>query len=152
MACTVYSQSTDFVDKVRKEATQVVLKLRQHPSLVLWSGDNEIDESVGWPFKKKIDPNKNIISREVLPGVIWEYDPIRDYLPSSPYHSEEYVKQGSNNDIRPEVHLWGPRGYYKASFYTDTKAHFVSEIGYHGCPNRVSLEKMFGPGIYLPLE
>lgn len=152
MACTVYPQNNDFADKIRKEAIQVVLKFRQHPSLVLWSGDNEIDESVGWTFKKKIDPNKNIISREVLPGVIWEYDPIRDYLPSSPYHSEEYFKKGSNINLRPEVHLWGPRGYYKAPFYTETNAHFVSEIGYHGCPNRKSLERMFDPKYVYPWD
>jgi len=50
----------------------------------------------------------------------------------------------------PEVHLWGPRGYFKAPFYTDTPAHFVSEIGYHGCPARSSLEKMFDPEFVYP--
>ena len=50
----------------------------------------------------------------------------------------------------PEVHLWGPRGYYKAPFYTDVNAHFVSEIGYHGCPNRGSLERMFDPEYVYP--
>ena len=148
MACTVYPQDNDFADKIRKEAIAVVLKLRCHPSLVLWSGDNEIDASVG--FRKKIDPNKNIISREVLPGVIWEYDPIRTYLPSSPYYSEEFFKRGSDPNMLPEVHLWGPRGYYKAPFYTETNAHFASEIGYHGCPNRSSLEKMFDVGYVYP--
>lgn len=152
MACTTYPQNNNFADKIRNEATQVVLKLRQHSSLVLWSGDNEIDVSVGWTFRKKIDPNKNKISREILPGVVWEYDPIRTYLASSPYHSEEYYKRGSDNNLRPEVHLWGPRGYYKTLFYTETNAHFVSEIGYHGCPNRKSLERMFNPEYVYPWD
>ena len=151
MACMVYPQNNSFVDKIIKEAIQVVLKLRQHPSLVLWSGDNEIDESV-WPYNKKIDPNKNIISREVLPMVIWEYDPIRDFLPSSPFRSEEYFQKGEDYNLLPEVHLWGPRGYYKESYYTEAKAHFVSEMGYHGCPNRVSLEKMFDPNYVYPWD
>jgi beta-mannosidase len=150
MACTVYPQSDDFAEKLRSEAIQVVLKLRQHPSLVLWSGDNENDESITWIFAKKIDPNRNRVTREVLPQVIWEYDPLRDFLPSSPYHSRGYFENGSNGDLRPEVHLWGPRGYYKAPFYTQTNAHFVSEIGYHGCPNRESLEKMFDPEFVYP--
>lgn len=38
--------------------------------------------------------------------------------------------------------MWGSRDYYKASFYKDSKAHFVSETGYHGCPCRSSLEKI----------
>ena len=33
-----------------------------------------------------------------------------------------------------EQHLWGPRDYFKSDFYKNTKASFVSEIGYHGCP------------------
>ena len=49
-------------------------------------------------------------------------------------------------------HLWGPRGYYKAPFYTNVNAHFVSEIGYHGCPDRTSLEKMFDPDFVISMD
>ena len=79
-------------------------------------------------------------SREVLPRAVWEDDPLRDDLPSPPHPGEEYFRQGNNESLLPEVHLWGPRGYYKTPFYTEVNAHFVSEIGYHGCPNRSSLE------------
>jgi beta-mannosidase len=143
MGCTTYPQEKDFTDKIRNEAINVVVKLRNHPSLILWSGNNENDASLEWTFSKRFDPGTDIISREILPRVLWEYDPIRTYLPSSPYSSEAYFKSGNDPDLLPEVHLWGPRGYYKAPFYTKVNAHFVSEIGYHGCPNRQSLEKMF---------
>lgn len=145
MGCTTYPQDPEFAGKIRKEAIAVVLKLRTHPSLVLWAGNNENDQSLEWSFKKPINPERDIISREILPRVIWEFDPVRTYLPSSPYCSGEYFKRGRDPRILPEVHLWGPRGYYKAPFYTDVSAHFVSEIGYHGCPNRSSLERMFDP-------
>jgi len=147
-AGTPYSQDPAFLEQVRKEAINVVLKLRVHPSLALWCGNNEIDYYFIKLLSRPVDPKYDKISRDVLPHVIWEYDPLRDYLPSSPYCSEEcfkYQQNGLNFSAMPQVHLWGPRGYYKASFYTDVKAHFVSEIGYHGCPNRVSLEKMFDP-------
>ncbi len=150
MACTAYPQDNEFAERIRKEAINVVLKLRTHSSLVLWSGNNENDQSLEWIFKKHINPEMEIISRKVLPGVIWEYDPIRTYLPSSPYCSEKYFSMGRDGNLLPEVHLWGPRGYYKAPFYTTSKAHFVSEIGYHGCPNRSSLEKMFDPEFVYP--
>ena len=144
MAGTVYPQDNDFADKIREEAISVVVKLRNHPSLILWSGNNEIDISLGWNFKKPLNPEIDRLSREVLPRVIWEYDPLRPYLPSSPYITPECFQHGNDPAFMPEVHLWGPRGYYKIPFYTsDVKAHFVSEIGYHGCPNRSSLEKMF---------
>jgi beta-mannosidase len=150
MGCTVYPQDKEFSEKIRNEAINIVLKLRNHPSIVLWSGNNENDASLEWTFSKKTDPGLDILSRDILPKVIWEFDPIRTYLPSSPYSSEEYFRSGNNPDLLPEVHLWGPRGYYKAAFYTKVNAHFVSEIGYHGCPNRGSLEKMFDPEYVYP--
>ena len=150
MAGNAYPQDNDFADKIRKEAINIILKLRNHPSLVLWCGNNENDWALKWLQRKKIDPGLEIISREILPRVIWEYDPIRDYLPSSPYYSDECFKQGYNDSLLPEAHLWGPRGYYKDPFYTNTNAHFVSETGYHGCPNRSSLELMFDPEYIYP--
>lgn len=150
MGCTTYPQDDDFAGRIRKEAISVVLKLRRHPSLVLWSGNNENDASLEWTFSKRIDPGLDVISRELLPRVIWEYDPVRTYLPSSPYSSEEYFRQGNDPDLLPEVHLWGPRGYYKAPFYTGVQAHFVSEIGYHGCPNHRSLDQMFDHDFVYP--
>ena len=150
MGCTTYPQDDDFVGRIRKEAISVVLGLRRHPSLVLWSGNNENDASLEWTFSKRIDPGLDIISREVLPRVIWEFDPLRTYLPSSPYSSEDYFRRGNDPDLLPEVHLWGPRGYYKAPFYTGVQAHFVSEIGYHGCPNHKSLDQMFDHAFVYP--
>ena len=142
MGCTVYPLDKSFQEKIREEAINIVLKLRHHASLVLWCGNNEDDAAMEWARIKRIDPGLDAISREVLPRVIWEYDPLRPYLPSSPYYSEEAFRLGDENAL-PERHLWGPRGYYKDPFYTDVNAHFVSEIGYHGCPNRSSLERMF---------
>lgn len=151
MGCTFYPQREDFAKAIEKEAIAVVTKLRNHPSLVLWSGNNENDLALRWsllPFN--IDPNRDLISRVVLPRVIYEMDPTRDFLPSSPYYSEAVYQRGSHEDLLPENHLWGPRGYYKDDFYTHAKARFVSEIGYHGCPNRSSLEKMFTPNAVYP--
>lgn len=141
MGCTVYPLDNSFKEKIREEAINVVLKLRNHASLVLWCGNNEDDSAMKWAKINRIKPEMDDISRVVLSRVIWEYDPIRPYLPSSPYYSPEYDYEGKDN--RPERHLWGPRGYHKDPFYIDVDAHFVSEIGYHGCPNLSSLERMF---------
>jgi beta-mannosidase len=152
-AGTPYSQDPEFLEEIRKEANNIVIKLRIHPSLALWCGNNEIDYYFIKLYNKAINPKYDKISREILPTAVWEYDPLRDYLPSSPYISDEcfkYQQNGLNYDAMPQVHLWGIRGYYKTPFYTDQKAHFVSEIGYHGCPNRESIEKMFDPDYVYP--
>ena len=144
MGCTQYPQDLDFQKTIMDEVRAVVVKLRTHPSIALWAGNNEDDQALTWSLKNfMIDPNKDVISREVIPHVIYECDPTRPYLPSSPYYSEEVYNLGNQTRFMPEDHLWGPRGYYKDPFYTEAKCLFASEIGYHGMPNRESLEKMF---------
>lgn len=144
MAGVIYPQDEEFVSKLRKEIKQVVIKFRGHPSLAIWSGNNENDNSLLWTLPTfHIDPNRDVISRKMIPEVLYEFDPTRPYLPSSPYFSEEAFQNGCQRSDLPQDHLWGPRGYYKDSFYKDAQAIFVSEIGYHGAPNIESIEKMF---------
>lgn len=143
MGCAFYSQREDFAKAIEQEAIAVVTKLRSHPSLALWSGNNEDDASLRWGLGAlNINPNKDVVSRTVLPRVVYEFDPSRPYLASSPYYSPEVYEAGSGSNFLPEDHLWGPRGYYKDPFYKNATCQFVSEIGYHGCPNLSSLKKM----------
>jgi beta-mannosidase len=137
MACAIYPQTTEFLAVMREEATSVVRKLRNHPSLALWSGDNEVDQGY---FQWRMDPAHNKITREVLPDVITQCDPYRPYLPSSPYMSPEVVATGKL-ELMPETHLWGPRDYFKGPYYTQHSAHFVSEVGEDGCPGLSSLKR-----------
>ncbi len=151
MGCTFYPQRDDFAKAIEEEAIAVVTKLRNHASLALWSGNNENDIALRWTLINfNINPNNDVISRKVLPQVIYEMDPTRAFLPSSPYYSQAVYDRGSHDDLLPENHLWGPRGYYKANYYTQARARFVSEIGYHGCPNKSSLEKMFSKACVNP--
>jgi len=137
MACAIYPQTPEFLEVIRQEAIAVVRKLRNHPSLALWSGDNEVDESF---YFAGLDPAHNKITREVLPQVLFQCDPYRPFLPSSPYMAPEVIATG-NLRLMPEDHLWGPRDYFKSTFYTEHAAHFVSEIGFNGCPGLSSLKR-----------
>ncbi len=147
MGCGNYSQRDDFASMIEEETLSVVRKLRSHPSLVLWSGNNEDDQSMVWGRLRnfKLDPNRDRVSRETIARVVYEMDPTRPYLPSSPYYSPRIVEQGNGDEFLPENHLWGPRGYYKADYYVKNPSQFISEIGYHGCPNMETLKKMFTP-------
>ena len=153
MACNTYPQDDDFAAKIKDEAQSVVLRLRNHPCIALWAGNNENDSATVYQMGAfGFNPNKERISRRVIPDVLFALDPTRPYLPSSPYYTQAWFDSGRQVQQLPERHLWGPRGYYKGSFYTDVPAHFVSEIGYAGCPNRESLEKMFDKDCVYPWE
>ncbi|MBQ7986724.1 MAG: glycoside hydrolase family 2 [Clostridia bacterium] len=138
MACNMYPQDDEFQKVMAEEATAVVKKLRNHPSIILWSGDNECDIR---PYFSNYSTNDNKVTREVFPWAVRKNDVKRPYLASSPYIPEEISMSKDNGDIikLSEEHLWGPRDYFKSSYYTSSKAHFVSEQGYHGCPSPESL-------------
>ncbi|HUU59476.1 MAG TPA: glycoside hydrolase family 2 [Phycisphaerae bacterium] len=150
MACAVYPQTDAFAAAIRREAEAVVNKLRNHPSLVLWAGNNEVDQAYGWAGLA-LDPNTDRLSRAVLPEVVRRCDPYRCYLPSSPYISPDVHRRGDQS-LCPEQHLWGPRDDFKGPFYVESPAHFVSEIGYHGCPDRRSLEQFLEPDSLWPWQ
>lgn len=144
-ACASYPDDAASLAVYAAEAAAVVKRLRNHACLALWAGNNEIDQLFfgGWGGDRS-DPNADPISRGVLPEVCRRHDPARGYLPSSPYYGPALVATGDARRA-PEDHLWGPRDDFKGAYYTTSPAHFVSEIGYHGCPARASLEAMFDP-------
>lgn len=150
MGCAMYPQNTEFCLKLQKEAEEVVKKLRHHASLVLWAGDNECDVSTYWS-PLATDPNLNVLTRKILPEVVRQHDPVREFLPSSPYVDQTAYNQGAyaasshNQYSLPEDHLWGPRDYFKGDYYRNAKSHFASETGYHGCPSPSSIKKFISP-------
>ena len=177
LSCGVYPQTDEFARVLTAEAEAVVRKLRNHPSLAIWCGDNEGDDAQYWRFFPR-DPETDRPTRQVLPAVVRRWDPFRQYLPSSPYQGpslhrardqEALLGNGEHpyhnhafhafRDLEglPEVHCWWPfKGSaekyrdYKGSLVTESLGHFISEMGYSGCPSRATLEKMIAPEYLWP--
>ncbi|MBQ0105728.1 MAG: hypothetical protein KBT47_06815 [Armatimonadetes bacterium] len=137
MACCNYPMTEEFMAKIKTEVTKVVRRLRQHPSIILWNGDNECDY-MSSDEDPGINPEENRVTRETIPQVLAQEDFTRPYLASSPYCKLNFLKYG---DKAPEGHPWGPRDYFKGKYYFDQIYHFASEIGYHGMPNLESIKK-----------
>lgn len=151
MACAIYPQDAEFAALIKKEAESVVKRLRNHPSVALWAGDNECDDfwlmfgNNGRLSGKRgaaLDPNDNVLTRAVIPTAVSDHDGTRPYLPSSPYRDEDSVKRGEPS---PEEHLWGPRDRFKGDYYAKNDCRFASETGYHGFPSPASLRRFIRP-------
>ncbi|MBE6611599.1 MAG: hypothetical protein E7632_03805 [Ruminococcaceae bacterium] len=166
MACAFYPQTDSFAEAMKAEAEATAKRLRRHPSLILWSGDNECDAHL-WSIAKH-DPDKNRITRDVLPEVLRRVDPFRPYLPSSPYatmrtikqadrlkstpYSETWVSAEPYKPLLPEDHPWGSRDYFKSPYYRNLRCPFISEIGYHGSCDRESMESFLSPDKLWPWQ
>lgn len=148
MACAVYPQDKTFADKLEEEVVYQICRLRNHASLMLWSGDNECDCTYNTWGGVVRDPNENVITRELLPRLCRMHDFSRPYLPSSPYISKECYTEGLHS---PEEHLWGDRPHFQSDYYTKSECKFVSEIGYPGAVSPESAKKFIGKEYLYPL-
>ena len=146
MACALYPQSSVFEEMMRLEVEAVTQRLANHPSLILWCGDNEVDE---YAWKIGIPPSVNRLTREVIPSFLRQNDPYRPFVPSSPYISQRIEERGTLEET-PEQHLWGPRDYFKSNFYTTYRGAFVSEIGFMGLTFLSSMERFLSADALWP--
>ena len=135
-ACAYYPDRQWFLDQVKAEATDVVTRLRNHPCIALWCGNNEIDwmHSKGVMGKSRKFHGK-VIYHKLLPGLLSQLDPDRDYIPTTP------VGKGKEpNDAKSgSVHQWEMwSGYTPVQDYqceAEKVPRFVAEFGFQGLPN-----------------
>ncbi|MFC1563765.1 glycoside hydrolase family 2 protein [candidate division KSB1 bacterium] len=137
-ACSMYPGDEEFLDNVRKEAEYQVKRLRGHPSLALWCGNNEIETAwFHWGWKQSVpetvwDDYKKIF-HGILLRVCLEYDSDRSYWPSSPSSN---LEEDANSQNMGDVHYWDvwhgekPFDYYETQF-----PRFNSEFGFQSFPN-----------------
>jgi len=144
-ACECPPNDPWYLDVVAEEAEMICKKLRNHPSLAIFCGDNECDVTHrgSSPY---VQPSANKVTRQVLPDAVVEHAPEVAYIASSPYLSDA-VWSSNGKFMPPELHPWGDRYDWKSSYYHDSfKCAFISEVGYPGLDNLESLKK------FLPTE
>ena len=103
-ACAVYPDNdTEFWASSEKEASSAIRRLRNHPSLALWCGNNEVawldDQRVWWQPRRDY-PGKRLF-HELFPSLVKELDPGRTYWPSSPYGGNDH-----NDAALGDRHNW----------------------------------------------
>jgi beta-mannosidase len=137
-ACSMYPGNQEFLDSVRAEAIDNVKRLRNHPSIVIWAGNNEVEtawRNWGW--------------RQSLPGSVWDdyvkifhgvlqevcdaYDSSRPYWPSSPHGG---LEDDPDSKRSGDVHYWEVWHAEKPfSEYEKQRTRFMSEYGFQSFPN-----------------
>ena len=144
-ACECPPHDEWYLKEVANEAEQIVKKLRNHPSLAIFCGDNECDVTQRGS-SPELPPSFNRITRQILPEAVGLHAPECAYIASSPFISDD-VWASRGRFAPPEQHPWGDRYDWKSDYYHDSfRCAFASEIGYPGINCLESLKK------YMPQE
>lgn len=129
LACEVPPTDECFVRTLAAEAKQIVKKQRNHPSMAIWCGDNENDQSVGWShLGNNARPSHSVSTRRILRDAVIHFDPWRDYVDSSPVYSDEFYAKTVPGLYPTEMHLY-PYTPTFAKSLRECRARFIGETG-----------------------
>ncbi|MDX1285215.1 MAG: glycoside hydrolase family 2 protein, partial [Draconibacterium sp.] len=156
-ACAMFPGDDAFLENVRQEAIDNVKRLRNHPCIGLWCGNNEILAAwKGWGWEKtereKNEENADKIWQayvdifhKTLPEVVEEYDPQRSYWGSSPSSGLGIQADLINGD----EHYWGVWwGKEPFETYATHLPRFMSEYGFQSFPEISTVRKYAIPEDY----
>ena len=154
-ACTPYPSDPTFLKRVEAEACYNIRRLRNHASLAMWCGNNEILEALKyWGFDKNFPPEiyqemfrgYDKLFHQLLPAKVKELDAGRFYIHSSPYFA---------NWGRPkswgigDSHNWGVWYGQKTFESLDTDLpRFMSEFGFQSFPEMKTISTFAAPEDY----
>ena len=156
-ACATYPTNSDFLLSIEKEVTTQVLRLRKHPSVVVWAGNNENEALVGTNWFGT-DDNRILYEEDyrklyidLIQTTLLELDPVisRPYLSSSPTNgahsgveSPNWVSKNPYDLKFGDLHFYD---YYINSWEPQSWPipRLASEYGFQSFPSYSTLQKVY---------
>jgi len=141
----------DFKLNVEREAEDQLRRLRNHPSIVLWSGNNETEIAFHWLDRDKLDPAVRLkmwqdylaLFHGTLAQSVARFDPEVPYWPSSPSAD---LEETSADFQSGDDHIWDVwHGRVPFSTYEQHHSRFVSEYGFQSFPEMRTIESFTAP-------
>lgn len=159
-ACSMYPGTPDFLASVTEEAGQNIIRLRNHPSIALWCGNNEMEaawgpyeENMGWGWKQQYTLSQremiwkayDTLFHSILPGQVTKLNPLVPYWHSSP--SAGMGKLATNETRSGDNHYWGVwHQKHPFSDYNRYISRFMSEYGFQSFPEFDAVKQYTGAG------
>ena len=147
-ACSMYPATTVDAPNIENEAICQIKRLRHHPSMALWCGNNE--SAYGWKnwgWEQTLPAsmwNEYLkIFHDILPRVCKTHDPARPYWPSSP---SSILHEEPNSQTSGDMHYWGVWHFEKPfAEYLLQAPRFMSEYGFQSFPQIDTVNKFALP-------
>lgn len=139
--CTTYPHDPAFLKRVQEEVEYNITRLRNHASLAMWCGNNEILEGMhywGWDkrYSKQVYDEMftgyDRLFRDLLPAAVANFDPGRSYIHGSPLTSNWGRPESWSHGDSHNWGVWYGRKPFE-SFDTDL-GRFMSEFGFQSFP------------------
>lgn len=135
-ACSVYSAIEEFCENIREEVICNVKRIRNHPCLALWCGNNEIESAWqywGLPDNEKLRNDYLKIFEDIIPNTLKKCDPNTFYWPSSPSSGGGFNDSGAKN--KGDIHYWEIwHGLKPITDFQKYLFRFCSEYGFESIP------------------
>lgn len=141
-ACSVYELTESFEANICQEFIDNIKRLRHHPSLALWCGNNEMEMFVDercWVTKYTEVRDYLLMYERIIPQILRKYDPQTFYWPASPSSGGSFDKP--NDPARGDVHYWKVwHGNRPFSEYRKFYFRYLSEFGFQSFPCKKTIE------------
>ena len=147
-ACSAYASfDKSFLENVKKESENNIKRLRHHPCIALWCGNNEIEqfdclfgESPGQVTWEEY----SVLFDKLLLDAVNKYDPGSTYWPSSP-HSPREKREDALNPGSGDTHIWDVwHAGEPFEWYETCKHRFISEFGFQSFPEPNTIKYFAG--------
>ncbi|NWV80789.1 MANBA mannosidase, partial [Dasyornis broadbenti] len=155
-ACALYPTDQNYLESVRAEVSHQVRRLKSHPSIILWSGNNENEAAIAsnWfsiPYADigvYIQDYVTLYVKNIREIVLSE-DKSRPFVASSPTNGLESVKEGWLSQDPYDTHYGDTHFYdYNNDCWNWTmypRTRFASEYGFQSWPSFSTIEKVSSP-------
>lgn len=147
-ACSMYPGDPAFLQNVQLEADYQTKRLRNHPSIALWCGNNENAEGWerwGWQMglsdkdKAKLSKAYSDVFNEILPNTVLKNHPQINYWESSP----RFGRGDKRSITEGDSHYWGLwHDEEPFEILNERVPRFMSEYGMQSYPNLNVLEEI----------
>jgi len=136
---------------IEAEAEDQVRRLRNHPSIVIWCGNNETESAYEWAPRPGLPADvKHFIWQDyltefsgILPRVVARLDAETPYWPSSPSSDYEAVSPVFHSGDDHFWDVWHKRVPF--STYESDHSRFVTEFGFQSFPEMKTIEAFTQP-------
>ncbi|NXY81873.1 MANBA mannosidase, partial [Alcedo cyanopectus] len=152
-ACALYPADQNYLESVRGEVSHQVRRLKSHPSIILWSGNNENEAAIASNWFSIPSADREIYIKDYvllyvknIREIVLAEDKSRPFITSSPTNGLESAKEGWVSQDPNDAHYGDTHFYdYSSDCWNWTlypRTRFASEYGFQSWPSFSTIQKV----------